>query len=388
MIDKIKRSKSKQTWLAFTISGIGGFICAFYSAEFSIDALGFIEFEFGNFYITFLLLFIASMLVQTTIHEVGHMIFGMITGYKFHSIRILLFMLYKKEGKLKFTLFGVPGTSGQCIMIPPEAVYDENGEEKPFPYILYNLGGAILNLVSVPLFILLLNISKQGTVINYFLFYCVVMGVVLALTNGIPMKLAINNDGMNIISIYKDKRAVKAYRTMIKLFVQILDGKYYKDMPEELFTPEDEDVFNPVSSYIPLVSADRALALGNFEEAKSLCETLILPESRAVDSYKNTARLILVYIVAIGDAKPALINVYLNRKLEKLMKRSVNDLNVLRTRYAFELLINCDEKAAAKTLKIFNQIAKKSKYPKVIETERFFYEYIDKIHSEKTISNS
>ena len=54
------------------------------------------------------------------IHEAGHLVFGLMTGYKFSSFRIASFMWLKESGKLKLKRVNVAGTGGQCLMIPPE----------------------------------------------------------------------------------------------------------------------------------------------------------------------------------------------------------------------------------------------------------------------------
>ena len=84
-----------------------------------------------------IIMYIASF-VQTIIHESGHLIFGLITGYKFVSFRIGHFMFIKEKGRLKIKLYTVVGTAGQCLMMPPQ------WNEK-IPYRLYNLGGCIMN---------------------------------------------------------------------------------------------------------------------------------------------------------------------------------------------------------------------------------------------------
>ena len=92
-----------------------------------------------------LLLFVgmyAAMFLQIIIHEGGHLIFGLLTGYGFASFRIGSLM-WKKEGdSLKFCRFSLAGTGGQCLMTPPDMA------DGKFPYVLYNLGGSLANLIS------------------------------------------------------------------------------------------------------------------------------------------------------------------------------------------------------------------------------------------------
>ena len=79
--------------------------------------------------------------VQVVVHEAGHLVFGLLTGYQFSSFRIGSFMWVKLEGKLKLKRYSLAGTGGQCLMAPPEMV------DGKVPYVLYNLGGCLANLI-------------------------------------------------------------------------------------------------------------------------------------------------------------------------------------------------------------------------------------------------
>ena len=80
----------------------------------------------------------ASVLFSVITHELGHLIAGLLTGYRFVSFRIFSFMLVRSEGKWKIRRMSVPGTGGQCLMAPPRK---KNGY---YPFALYNLGGILL----------------------------------------------------------------------------------------------------------------------------------------------------------------------------------------------------------------------------------------------------
>ena len=68
------------------------------------------------------------------------------TGYKFNSFRIFSVILIKQNGKLKIKNISLAGTGGQCLMSPPELI------DGKMPYVLYNLGGVILNVINIPYF--------------------------------------------------------------------------------------------------------------------------------------------------------------------------------------------------------------------------------------------
>ena len=84
----------------------------------------------------------AALVLQIIIHEAGHLVFGLLTGYRFSSFRIFNLMLVKESGRLRLRKLNIAGTGGQCLMCPPDLV---NGT---MPFMLYNFGGAIMNILA------------------------------------------------------------------------------------------------------------------------------------------------------------------------------------------------------------------------------------------------
>ena len=54
----------------------------------------------------------AAMLLQVIIHEAGHLVFGLLTGYRFLSFRVFSLMLVREEEKLRFRRYSLAGTGG------------------------------------------------------------------------------------------------------------------------------------------------------------------------------------------------------------------------------------------------------------------------------------
>ena len=70
----------------------------------------------------FFIFYFVFMVLGITIHELGHMAFGLLTGYRFCSFRLFSLVWFKEDGKIKFKktqyIF-----AGQCLMEPD---YDES----------------------------------------------------------------------------------------------------------------------------------------------------------------------------------------------------------------------------------------------------------------------
>ena len=112
---------------------------AFLKGPMARDGMG----MFMVFWMAALLLFVAAVFLQTLIHETGHLVSGLATGYRFSSFRIGNFMLYRGDEGLRFGRFTVAGTGGQCLLEPSGTTDPEN-----MPYEAYLLGGVAANLAT------------------------------------------------------------------------------------------------------------------------------------------------------------------------------------------------------------------------------------------------
>ena len=72
-----------------------------------------------------------------------------------------------------------------------------------FPFVLYNLGGSLLNIISALLFLGLYFLIGNGSYLSTLLLMLTVIGVGFALANGIPLRLgSVDNDGYNLSLIH------------------------------------------------------------------------------------------------------------------------------------------------------------------------------------------
>lgn len=150
-----------------------------------------------------LALFLVAYYLHLIIHEAGHFVAGLISGYGFSSFRVGSIMFIKENGQIKIKKHSVAGTAGQCLMVPPKMV------DGKFPVIFYNLGGALLNLLFAVIFVLLANIFDRSSLGYAFSVLMALAGLITAITNGIPLKLGmINNDGSNARELYKNEEAM------------------------------------------------------------------------------------------------------------------------------------------------------------------------------------
>ncbi len=300
------------------------------------------------------------------IHEAGHLIFGLLTGYKFSSFRVLSFMWVKESGKVKFKRLSLAGTGGQCLMIPPDM------KDGKIPLVLYNLGGSIINAIAGALFLVgYLLCSGIPFLSSLFLIFAVV-GFATALMNGIPMRMGtVDNDGYNAFALSKNAEAVEAFWVQLKVVEQSSKGVRIKDMPDRWFTVlSDEAMKNSMVATRGVFACNRLMDAEKFEEADTLMAHLLEIDSGMVGLHQSLLICDRIYVELIGENRREVVENMLTKEQKKFMKAMKRYPNVLRTEYALALLYEENYTKAETIQKEFDKAVKSYPYPQEIEAER------------------
>ena len=376
--DKKQKKIQWQQYIGMLFFIVIGAICGFFIGK----HLSFTSNEGATFSeITFslallLIILVAAVFLQIVIHEAGHLIFGLLTNYRFSSFRIGSFMLLKEDGKLKFKRLSIAGMGGQCLMVPPDM-----SEDKKIPFALYNMGGSFLNIFSslsfLGLYLLLGNIPYLST---FFLLLSVV-GVAFALLNGIPMQLGvINNDGYNVLSLGKNKEALRSFWVMLKVNEQISRGIRLKDMPKEWFIVPEKDVMkNSMTAVMGVLACNRLMDNHLFMEADHLMDKLLNMDSAIVGLHRNLMMCDRIYCELIGENREDNIDAMLDKQQKKFMKSMKNFPSVLRTEYSYVMLKENDLEKSSKIKEKFEKCAHTYPYSSDIDSERELMEIVDSL---------
>ena len=305
------------------------------------------------------------MLIHIILHEAGHLIFGLLTGYKFNSFRIFNLMWQKDiDGKIRFYNFSLAGTGGQCIMSPPEI---KNGK---MPFFWYNIGGILMNFLLAALFTVLYLIFKGNP---YFDFVCLsfcVLGASTGLANGLPLP-DINNDGRNIVELSKSENAVKSFYLQMQGVVMIKNGTRTKDFPLEWFEmPTDEELKNSMICVMAVFICDRLFDEGNYFKAQSMIDNLLQKETAIDNVHKQLLKANALFCELTGEQNKSKIENYLDKDLQNFMKAMKNYPSIIRTQYAYELIYKKDTQAAQKQMDLFEKVALTYPYKVEITAER------------------
>ena len=181
-----------------------------------------------------ILILLFSIFLQVLLHEGGHLVCGLATGYRFVSFRIFNLTFIRKDGKL-------------CI--------------KRF----------------ILAFLPLLTVDGLPYLLKFFLLMLSLIGILLAGMNGIPMKMGgIGNDADNMCLLLKDSKSKQALVTQLRINALVQEGMRPKDMPAEWFSQtEDINYKDALQVTIALMSASRLLDCEEWEAAYNAFEKIM-----------------------------------------------------------------------------------------------------------------
>ena len=355
---------------------LAGGICGFYMGEYIARlSEGKTVGEIALVCILFLTELYVALFLQLVIHESGHLVFGLYSGYRFSSFRIGSFMWLKEGGKLKLKRMSIVGTGGQCLMCPPD------WKDGKIPYILYNLGGVLMNLFAAALCGILARILRAWEYGYVFCMMMVVIGIAYALLNGIPMHVGqVDNDGYNAWSLGKTPQALSAFWRQMKMNERLAAGERLKNMSDEWFeVPSDEDMKNSMTAAMGVFACNRLMDQMKFAEADKEMERLLSLDSGIVELHRRMMRNDQIYCELVGDRNEERLGRLYDKEQMKFGKTMKQYPSILRTEYVYVLLYEKNEGKAAQIREKFEKNAAKYPYPNEIESERELMEYAERL---------
>lgn len=363
-----KKAKSNGKWIGRMIPALMGAASGLFILMY-LDKSGQLEKGFSSIVLLCAMVLIgmyAAMLIQIILHETGHLIFGLLTGYRFSSFRIASLMWIKVEGRIQFKKLRIAGTGGQCIMIPPDL------KDGKMPVMLYNFGGAIVNLITAILCFGLSFLCPVASALWTILMLLTIIGLNFALMNGLPIEMgAVNNDGKNALELSRSEEAIRAFWIGLKANEQISKGIRLKNMPDAWFTvPSDESMKNGIISAVGVLVCNRLMDQKRFDEADQLMKRLLNRENGISGLSRNLMICDRMFVEMITENRQDILNEMRSKDQIKMMKAMKKHPSVLRTEYGYALLAEKDPEKAKNIMSQFGQCAKTYPYPGEIEAER------------------
>jgi len=311
--------------LPVLIGAAGGFIAFFSGVPF--PAVGLFR---------LLLYFTAALFLGVFVHELGHLVFGALSGYRFSSFRIGPFVLVREDGRILFR-FSRSIVEGQCLMVPPAF-----GED--FPFILYNLGGVLFNIA---LAVLVLPFAFAFG--NVFAGLVVAVNLFFALINAVPVRSLLLNDGVNVLEAMKSRDAARGLYLMLFVNSEITLGRRYMDFDEGIFAvPDGADLRNFMVAYILMLEAARLEDLGRFDEFADVYSRLDIDKLPGLYGIFIKADLLYYYTFYAPDYEKAR-EIYSDKRLQQVLGAAMP--NILRISAAYEFFVLGEKEKAIRKMK-------------------------------------
>lgn len=319
--------------------------------------------------IILILAFYFGILVHLCLHETGHMICGLLSGYRFMSIRFGSIIFYQSESGIKIGRYTLNGTGGQCIMAPPEQPIED------IPTALYNWGGVVVNVIVTLIFGVLFFITGIHPYIRFVSGVMILIGVFMVFTNGIPIE-AMANDGYNAIALDKDLKSKKAFIISFRMVGSMQVGVSPKDFPKEWFDWSYEVGDGALATSLGIQRLSWLIVTKQFQEAYELGEYI----DKNVTSLAITSQMVVKLerffsMIMIDKDVEEIKDEY--KKQQKSFQALRQIPSTQRALYAYHKLIDNDIDEAEKAKDKFDKLAKKYPYPAEIEVERELIQLID-----------
>ena len=312
---------------------------------------------------------VIAFILHVIIHEAGHLVFGLLSGYKFISFRVFDFKIIKDENrKFKIRYERLAGTGGQCLMRAPEYI------EGKFKYKLYLLGGVTFNLVFSIVFWLILP--------SYYTLLFALIGFALAFLNLIPMGF---NDGMTFYHASKDET------TRFVLYLQ-LEYVYYQSIGKNLLIEKPEIVekinsleitnTNYLTDALEFIKLEGLEYFFDFNTLYTETRKLFLEREDLLPVYKVELMALLVKLISLVNPEDELLEELMNDKtlLARFKQKNPQTKNILAT---YEWGVKLDDEKAMILIEEARKLKNKAPNLYVQNIEMKYCDYLEKKISNK-----
>jgi len=327
----------------------------------------------------FFIMFYIGQNIHIVVHELGHLCFGLLTGYRFLAIALRNVIFVKEKGKLKIHLTKNGSAGGFCMMQAPEL---KNGS---MPFVLFECGGILANACLSIIFLILLLYNKENSNLLLIYFSFVISGIVIVVMNGMPRKtISLFTDGYNLRSLLNSSKAVCCFWMQTQINSQTISGVRLRDMPDEWFAFSMEDDFsNNVIATIVTTTCSRLIDQQLFSEASQLMEQVLDMEMNITEMTRHYLICECLFVEIIGANRSEVIDEIFDQEQESFMKSMKNSPAILRTVYAYVLLVE-DNLAEAKRLReMFDRKSATYHYQMVYDGEKELFNIVDQIYQER-----
>lgn len=248
--------------------------------------------------------------LHIALHELGHLLFGLATGYRFLTYRLFTWVIVKENDKLHLKRQKINEAIAQCLMVPNEQWNDEH-----YPYRLYLSGGILFNAAFSFAALFLLG-TELFHPIHVFQFSAI--GFYMVFSNATPKRM---NDG----SILKKCQRNKDYRKMmyhqLRTVYYLTEGQRLSELPATSFALfAGVPIEDPFSLYVTRLAYYKNLEQFDFNGASALIER----QWQMKDKIELVDRILIaaerLFCLSLQGEQEAARKLYYHQEIQYLLK--------------------------------------------------------------------
>lgn len=284
---------------------------------------------------------VLSMLVggalQIILHELGHLIGGLLSGYRFLSFQAMGIVLVNDGGKLRVKRFNMDGALGQCLMTPPDVPSDK------MPVVVYNAGGVVMNVIATAICVTIMLCAKDLSPFAYIFFGVIALiGLYFIIVNGVPMCISgLPNDGYNMLKLRHNEKSREAFASVLRLCVLLSEGVRPRDIPLSIFqNPEEVDFSQPIQVNLLLGYASTLMDMGRYDESERIFLEIIEREKKIKIFVLESKCELSCLLMMRGETDEA--SSLIDEKELKMVKSMSGSMSS-KQRYLFFRALHCEE---------------------------------------------
>lgn len=163
-----------------------------------------------------------TFLFQVILHEIGHLLGGLFTGWAFLFIHIYRFVIIRSDKGLGVRIVNDIGF--QCIMYPKKADADA---------IPYTMGGCILNFLSAVISFIMLFYAHISSILWLYTWSFFLFAIGIFIMNGTSSIKRLCNDKACYNLLKSNNRARVLHNIQLLIAKQLIKGLCYSEIGDE-----------------------------------------------------------------------------------------------------------------------------------------------------------
>lgn len=183
-----------------------------------------------------------NCLIQIIIHEIGHMVGGLITGWNLLYIQIHKLVLKTEDKGLKIER--VSDLAYRCIMYPKSINLNA---------LIYTMGGCIFNLWTSFLGFILLTMVEMPPLVWLYVWCFSAFGMGIYIINGIACTKRVCNDKACYNLLKADRQTRICHNAQLLIAKDLAKGLSYKEIGKDMICLSPDTVNNDIQVFQALL---------------------------------------------------------------------------------------------------------------------------------------